>query len=77
MSALCVIAVVRESRFAGPAYKYSYTYAGKTRTGHCYGESAAAAEAMQIAITAGRGGYAIFGPDEVLAHIPPDLRSGR
>lgn len=71
---VCVIAVVASRSLPGE-YKYSYADGGKTHTGTCSGAADAAGHAMQIAIIAGRGGYAIFGPGEVLAHIPGDLRS--
>lgn len=38
--------------------------------------SAAAAKAMELSITHGRQGYAIFGPQKVLDCIPPELRRG-
>lgn len=38
--------------------------------------AAAAAKAMELAICHGRtAGYAIFGPQKVLDHIPPALRA--
>lgn len=35
---------------------------------------AAAAFAMQLAIRHGAAGYHVFGPSEVMAHIPEDMR---
>lgn len=39
------------------------------------GASAAAAQAMQAAISYGSGGYCIFAPKSVLDFIPTDMRS--
>ena len=58
-------------------FQYSLQRGRITLKGHDAGHdpAAAAAKAMELSISYGAGGYAIFGPQKVLDQIPIELRA--
>ena len=60
-------------------YKWAAKIGRKELFGDCpgHGPEAAAAKAVDCAIRFNKGSYSIFGPREVLANIPDDIRNVR
>jgi len=75
------IAIITITEYASMPgrFKWAAKVGRDERFGDCpgHGPEAAAAMAVDRAIQFNKGGYSIFGPREVLACIPADIRNVR